>query len=227
MQHKIADDGEILLKGPFVFKGYFKNPEATAEAIVDDWLHTGDIGEIDSDGFLRITDRKKHLIITAGGKNIAPANIEKAIKTESALISQVHAHGDRRPYVSAMIAPSPIETLAFGVQRGLVTEAELEEHTQVLLANPYARPAALNTAMAKVIDDDAFVKNISDAVRRGNEQLVRVAQVRRFILLERDFSQEEGEMTPTMKVRRRAIEQKFAARFDAIYSDPAASVNVG
>ena len=115
---RIAEDGEILVKGPWVFRGYYKQEEATAETIKDEWLHTGDIGEIDADGYLRITDRKKHLIITAGGKNIAPANIERAIKGEDPLISQVHAHGDRRNFVSALIAPSPIETLEWGLERG-------------------------------------------------------------------------------------------------------------
>ena len=136
IEQKIAEDGEVLLRGPYVFKGYFKNEEATSTTIVDGWLHTGDIGKVDADGYLSITDRKKHLIITAGGKNLAPANIENAIKNQSPLISQVHAHGDKRPYVSALVAPSPIETLELGVELGLVTGAELTERTQELMNNP-------------------------------------------------------------------------------------------
>jgi long-chain acyl-CoA synthetase len=125
LEAKVADDGEILLRGPWVFQGYLKSPEATAEALANGWLHTGDIGTVDAEGYLRITDRKKHLIITAGGKNLAPANIENAIKCEDPLVSQVYAHGDRRAYVVALVAPSPLETLAWGEERGLVTKDEV------------------------------------------------------------------------------------------------------
>ena len=141
---RIADDGEILLRGPFVFKGYYKNEAATAETIVDGWLHSGDVGELDDEGFLRITDRKKHLIITAGGKNVAPANIERAIKTKSPLISQVHAHGDRRNYVSALIAPSPLETLEWGAERGRCSSATRSRRRRASSRrDPTARSAAL------------------------------------------------------------------------------------
>ncbi|MEZ4454899.1 MAG: long-chain fatty acid--CoA ligase, partial [Nannocystaceae bacterium] len=108
---RIADDGEILIRGPVVFKGYFKDPEASARAVIDGWLHTGDVGVVDADGYLTLKDRKKHLIITAGGKNLAPANLEGALKPQDPLISHVHAHGDRRPYVVAIVACSPLETL--------------------------------------------------------------------------------------------------------------------
>jgi long-chain acyl-CoA synthetase len=149
-EHRIADDGEVLVRGPIVFKGYFKNEAATRETVIDGWLHTGDIGSIDGDGFLRITDRKKHLIITAGGKNLSPANIENAIKTQDPLISQVHAHGDRRSFVSAVLAPSPIETLELGAARGVVSRSELEELSRELLANPSWRPHPVEGAMARV-----------------------------------------------------------------------------
>ena len=219
MEQKIADDGEILLRGPFVFKGYFKNPEATAETVVDDWLHTGDIGSIDADGYLRITDRKKHLIITAGGKNLAPANIENAIKNQSPLISQVHAHGDKRSYVSALLAPSPIETLELGLSLGLVTEAELAERTNELMENPSGRSEALGKALAKVVVHEAYIREARDAVRQGNEHLANVEKVRRFTILDRDFSQENGELTPTMKLKRKAIENKCAELFDRVYDE--------
>lgn len=221
MEHKIAEDGEILLRGPYVFQGYFKNEEATASTIIDGWLHTGDIGSIDADGFLKITDRKKHLIITAGGKNLAPANIENAIKNQSPLISQVHAHGDKRPYVSALIAPSPIETLAFGVERDLVTQSELEERTRELMDNPSGRSEALNAAVRKVVDHPDFVERAREAVRAGNAHLAHVEQVRRFTILDRDFSQEHGELTPTMKLKRKVLETKFAELFDKVYDDDA------
>ncbi len=216
---RIADDGEVLLKAPSIFRGYFKNEAATAEAVQDGWLHTGDVGRLDEHGYLKITDRKKHLIITAGGKNLAPANIEKAIKSEDPLISQVHAHGDRRPYVSALIAPAPIETLEWGVDRGLVAREELAERQRELMENPAGRSEALNRAMAEVVGHPDFQSRIRAAVRRGNEHLARVERVRRFIVLDRDFSQEEGELTPTLKLKRKAVEAKFSELFDRIYVD--------
>lgn len=221
MEHRIAADGEVLVRGPFVFQGYLKNEAASRETIVDGWLHTGDIGEIDEQGFLRITDRKKHLIVTAGGKNVAPANIERAIKEKSPLISQVHAHGDRRPYVVALLAPSPIETLEWGVQNGLVTREELEERTRELMANPSGRSEALNQAMARVAAVIRFQELFVEPVRSGNRELARVERVRRFVVLDRDFSQESGELTPTLKTKRKAIEEMYAETFERIYDDPA------
>ncbi|MEM1179504.1 MAG: hypothetical protein AAGM22_14245 [Acidobacteriota bacterium] len=208
------------MRGPMVFKGYLKTPEATASTVVDGWLHTGDIGVLDEEGFLRITDRKKHLIITAGGKNVAPANIERAVKNQSPLISQVHAHGDRRPYVCALIAPSPVETLEWGQENGLLDAAAVEQLTTELMANPSARSDALNAAMATVTADRRFQELFREPVCRGNEQLARVEKVRRFFLLDRDFSIEGGEMTPTMKMKRKAIETKYADRFNSVYADP-------
>ena len=115
---KIAEDGEILVKGPNVFQGYHKNPEATAETIVDGWLHTGDIGEIDSEGFIKITGRKKDIIITAGGKNITPANLEAEIK-QHPLVSQCVVVGDRRPYLVALVTLDPEEAVAYAKEHGL------------------------------------------------------------------------------------------------------------
>lgn len=220
MECRIADDREVLVRGPFVFQGYYKNEEATAGCLKDGWLHTGDIGEIDAQGFLKITDRKKHLIITAGGKNLAPANIEKAIREESPYISQVHAHGDRRPYVVALIAPSPIETLQLGVDLGLVTRDELERRTAELLAAPTSRSAALEADIKKVTAHHELVTRLLEAVRRGNQKLAQVEQVRRFAILDRDFSQERGELTPTMKLRRKEIESLHLATLDRLYEDP-------
>ena len=226
MEHKVAEDGEILLRGPFVFKGYFKNPQATEETIINGWLHTGDIGTEDVEGFLRITDRKKHLIITSGGKNIAPANIERAIKNQTPLISGVHAHGDRRPYVSALIAPSPLETLEWGAEHDVLPKAEMEARKNELLANPSARTPQLNAAMAKVVADARFRQAFVEPVRRGNRDLARVEQVRRFVLLDRDFSQEEGELTPTMKLKRKTVETKFSQLFDRMYDEPGFAIEV-
>jgi long-chain acyl-CoA synthetase len=219
LEQKIADDGEVLIRGPYVFMGYFKEEEATASTIVDGWLHTGDVGSIDRDGYLKITDRKKHLIITAGGKNLSPANIENAIKTQDPLISQVHAHGDQRPFVSAVIAPSPIETLEFGAERGLIEKSEVGERTKELMANPSGRSDALNAATAKVVTHPEYRARIREAVQRGNKDLSQVEKVKRFTILERDFSQEHGELTPTMKLKRKAVEQKFQELLDRVYDE--------
>ena len=226
IQVKIAEDGEILFRGATVFKGYYKNPEATNETIRNGWLHSGDIGVEDEDGFLRITDRKKHIIITAGGKNVAPANIERAVKSQSPLISHVHAHGDRRNYISAIIAPSPIETLEWGVARGLVESSQFEILRDVLLANPAARTDALNNAMAAVVAHPEFALEFVEPVRQGNRRLAQVERIRKFVVLPRDFSQEIGEMTPTMKLKRKTVEGANAQLFDRIYSDPSFAVDV-
>lgn len=218
-EHRLAEDGEILVRGPWVFKGYFKNEAATADTIRDGWLHTGDVGSIDTDGYVRITDRKKHLIITAGGKNLAPGNIEAALKGQDPLISQVVAHGDGRPYVSAILAPSPLETLEWGAQRNLVTAAELAARTQELMNNPSGRTEALNRAMAQVVAHPDFQRRFREAVQRGNQQLAHVEQVRRFILLDRDLSQEHGELTPSMKVKRKEVERQYADLLNRLYSD--------
>ncbi len=219
LEQRIASDGEVLVRGPFVFQGYFKDPDATARAVVDGWLHTGDIGVLDDDGYLRITDRKKHLIITAGGKNLTPANIEQAIKAVDPLVSHVHAHGDKRPYISALIVPSPMETLDFGLARGLVTEAEVEARTAELMANPAGRTEALARAMAPVTRHPEFVERVRAAVNKGNVALSQVEKVKRFTITERDFSQEGGELTPTMKVKRKAVEAAYAETFRRIYEE--------
>jgi long-chain acyl-CoA synthetase len=219
MEHKIADDGEVLVRGPWLFKGYFKDAKATAATVVDGWLHTGDIGTIDLDGYLRITDRKKHMIITGGGKSIAPATVENAIKNQDPLISQVHAHGDKRPYVSALIAPSPMETLELGAERELISSEQMSELADELVRKPSARSEALNAAMAKVVNHPDFMERIKAAVRAGNASLARVEWVKRFVVLDRDFSQKHGELTPTMKVKRKVVEAKHAGLFDRIYSE--------
>ncbi len=235
MQCTIAEDGEVLMRGPWVFKGYFKDEAATAQILTPSsdadghggpWLHTGDIGTMDADGYLRITDRKKHLIITSGGKNLAPANIEAAIKSADPLISHVLACGDNRPYVTALVVPSPLETLEWGAERGLVSKTDLDARTRELLANPAARSEALNRSMAAVVQHPEFGKRMIDAVRRGNEHLAHVETIRRFILLDRDLSQEQGELTPTMKVKRRELLIRYAERFNQLYDDESVGFSV-
>ena len=190
----IAEDGEILMRGPHVFMGYSKDSEATA-AVLDDegWLHTGDIGELDTDGYLKITDRKKELLITSGGKNISPQNIEALLKAIPA-VSQAAAIGDGRNYVSALLTLDPDRW-----QR---------------IAKTIGSPAS---TIAEAAVDRAFHDYIERHVKRVNERLSHVEAIKRFRILERDFSIEGGELTPTMKLKRRIIEKHFAADIEALY----------
>jgi len=189
---KIAEDGEILVKGPNIFQGYYKTPEATAETLVDGWLHTGDIGEIDSEGYIKITGRKKDIIITAGGKNITPANLEAEIK-QHPLVSQCVVIGDRRPYLVALVTLDPEEAAAFAKEHGLPADPE------ALASNDQIR-AALEAHLEKV-----------------NSKFARVEQVKKIEILPHDLSQEGGELTPTMKVKRNIVTDKYAGEIDALY----------
>jgi len=189
---RIADDGEILVKGPNVFQGYYKNEGATRETLVDGWLHTGDIGEIDADGYLKITGRKKDIIITAGGKNITPANLEAEIK-QHPLVSQCVVIGDRRPYLVALVTLDPEEATKYASEHGLEGD-----------------PQALS--------DNAEVRaSISAHIEEINRKFARVEQVKKFEILPRDLSQEGGELTPTMKVKRNVVADKYASEVDALY----------
>jgi long-chain acyl-CoA synthetase len=176
---RLDTDGEILVRSETIFSGYYKDPEATAAAFTDDgWFRTGDVGEIDEDGWVKITDRKKDLIITAGGKNIAPQNLENALKA-SRFISQALVVGDRRPYVTALITLDDAEVDASGR------------------------------------DPQELVQEIVDDVNRDR---VRVEQIKRFTILPRDFSQEEGEVTPTLKLRRKIVHEHFAEQIEQLYA---------
>jgi long-chain acyl-CoA synthetase len=190
---KIAEDGEILVKGPNVFQGYYKNDEATRETIVDGWLHTGDLGAIDPDGFIRITGRKKDIIITAGGKNITPANLENEIK-QHPLVSQCVVVGDRRPYLVALVTLDPEEVVAYAKEHGL------PEDPAQLAANGDIR-AAIEAHLAKI-----------------NEKFARVEQVKKIAILPQDLSQESGELTPTMKVKRAVVADKHQGEIEKLYA---------
>ena len=192
IEARIAGDGEILVRGEVVFAGYHRDDEATAATVVDGWLHTGDIGELDADGYLRITDRKKDLIITAGGKNIAPGPIESALKHHP-LVSNAVVIGDRRPFVSALLTLDPAEAAAFAAPRGLPADAA------VLARDPQVLEA---------------VQRQVDAVNAG---LSGVEQVRRWRLLDRDFAVGE-ELTPTLKVRRAVVAERWAAEIESNYA---------
>src|SRR4051812_31760087 len=191
---KIGDDGEILLKGPNIFAGYYKNEEASREALADGWLHTGDLGYVDEDGFLFITGRKKDIIITAGGKNITPANLENGLK-QSRWISQAVVVGDRRPYLVALITLDPEELAALAEQLGVEPDAE---------------------AMAK---SDGVRAEIQKTVDEVNSKVGPVEQIKRFRILPADLSQETGELTPTLKVKRNVVHDKFATAIDEIYAE--------
>jgi long-chain acyl-CoA synthetase len=192
-QVKIANDGEILVKGPNVFQGYYKNEEATRETIVDGWLHTGDIGEIDGDGFITITGRKKDIIITAGGKNITPANLENEIK-QHPLVSQCVVVGDRKPYLVALVTLDPEDAVAYAKEHGL------PEDPEQLAAN---------------LD---VLKAIEDHVAKINEKFARVEQVKKVAILPRDLSQETGELTPTLKVKRAVVASKHEDEIEKLYA---------
>jgi long-chain acyl-CoA synthetase len=190
---RIAEDGEILVKGPNVFQGYYKNEEATRETIVDGWLHTGDLGEIDEDGFIKITGRKKDIIITAGGKNITPANLENEIK-QHPLVSQCVVVGDRRPYLVALVTLDPEEAVAYARENGLPANPE-----------ELAKSPAIREAL------EAHVEKI-------NQKFARVEQVKKIAILGRDLSQEGGELTPTMKVKRAVVADKHQNEIEALYA---------
>ena len=190
---RIASDGEVLMHGPHVFSGYFKDPGATSEALEPDgWLHTGDLGSID-DGYLSITGRKKDLIITSSGKNIAPSNIENALK-ESRWISEAVVYGDARPYLVALISLDPDE------------------------ARVLAERAGVEPEIASMADDPRVRAEIQHEVDAANRRFARIEQVKRFRILDHDLSQAAGELTPTLKVKRRAVYEKYAAEIEELYT---------
>jgi long-chain acyl-CoA synthetase len=191
---RIAEDGEILLRGPNIFRGYWRNDEATREVLDDEgWLHTGDLGAVDDDGFLSITGRKKDIIITAGGKNLTPANIENDLK-QSPFISQAVMYGDRRPYPVALVTLDPEEIGPWARERGLPED-----------------PAALS-------EEPQMIELVQSALDEANKKYAQVEQVKRFAILDHDLSQETGELTPTMKVKRNVVYENYADVFDSLYA---------
>ncbi len=192
---KLGDDGEVLVRGPNVFMGYFKDPETTAATLKDGWLHSGDLGAFDERGFLKITGRKKDIIITAGGKNITPINIEEALKSHD-LVGEAVLIGDRRPYLVALITLSPEGLERFARERG-VDPAELA---------------------AKAHLDGKVRDAVSAVVDEVNSHLARAETIKRFAVLPRAFSIDGGELTPTMKVKRAAVHRLWADEIDALYA---------
>ncbi|MGH9037950.1 MAG: AMP-dependent synthetase/ligase, partial [Acidimicrobiia bacterium] len=188
---KIAGDGEILVRGRNVFAGYYKDPDATAEALEDGWLHSGDLGEFDADGFLTITGRKKDITITAGGKNVAPALIEGGLKNHP-LVSEAVVIGDRRKYLTVLLALDAEAAGRFMADRGLS-----------------GRPG----------DNDAVKAEVEKALDAVNTELARVEQVKKFTILARELSMAEGELTPTLKVKRNVVHDHFTAEIEAMYAE--------
>ena len=219
VEDRIADDGEILIRSKVVFQGYYKNPEATAETIIDGWLHTGDIGKKDEDGCVHILDRKKHIIITAGGKNLTPANIENEIKASDPMISQAHAHGDKRKYLVALVTVGAPEAVEWARQQKTINDAAADKHMKDLTENPLGRSAELQGLLEQVAQDPEVKQRIVSSVKRANEGLSRVEAIKKIHILGREFSVEEDELTPTLKLKRKNIEAKFMETFDQLYDD--------
>jgi long-chain acyl-CoA synthetase len=190
----IAPDGEVLMRGPHVFAGYFKNDEATRETFTEDgWLQSGDLGSIDDDGFLRITGRKKDLIITSSGKNISAANLETALR-EIRWVSQAVVYGDNRSYLVALLTLDQDEAPALAARLGVPPDP------------------------ASMAGDPRVHAALAQEVEYVNERFARIEQVKRFTVLDRDLTQEDGELTPTMKVKRAVVYREYADAFDALYA---------
>lgn len=191
---KLAEDGELLVRGPNVTKGYYKDPELTAETFdKDGWLHSGDVCEIDEDGYLKVVDRKKEIIITAGGKNIAPSNLENALK-EHPLIGQAAVIGDRRPFVSALIVLDPEIAPGWAQSNG-----------------------AKGSSVQELAEDPVIHEEISRAVEEANKRFSNVEQIKKFKILGAEWTAESDELTPTLKLKRRVIDEKYAGEIDEMY----------
>ncbi len=191
---KLDEDGELLIRSETVFQGYYKEPEATAEVLsADGWLRSGDIAEIDADGFITITDRKKDIIVTAGGKNVAPQNLENDLKT-SKFVSQAMVVGDRQPYIAALITLDPESVPAWAAERSMSTDME------TLAASAEVRE---------------LIQGVVDGV---NAERSRYEQLKRFVILPRDFTMEDDELTPTLKLKRRVVAQHFASELEDLYA---------
>jgi long-chain acyl-CoA synthetase len=190
---RIAEDGEIMVKGGGVMKEYYKNPAATAEVFRDGWFLTGDIGEIDADGYVRITDRKKDIIVTAGGKNVAPQNLENALKSDP-LISQAMVHGDQRRFLSALVTLNEENARKWAADNGVPEGAALHR-------------------------DPRVVARVQETIDALNASQASYAGIKKFAILEKDFSQETGELTPTLKVKRKFTSQKYKRILDGFYEE--------
>jgi len=191
---RIAEDGEILLKGAVVFGAYWNNPAATAESLEDGWFHTGDIGELDAEGFLKITGRKKEIIVTAGGKNVAPSGLEDSIRANP-LISQAMVVGDQRPFIGALVT--------------------IDEEFFPTWKSQHGKPEA--ASVADLATDEQLRADVQAAVDHANAAVSQAEGIKKFSILPHDFSEESGEMTPSLKVKRNVVGKNYAADIEALY----------
>ncbi len=189
---RIAEDGEILVRGDMLMKGYWRDPETTAATIVDGWLHTGDIGVIHPDGYIEITDRKKDIIVNSGGDNISPARLESKLTLERE-IQQALVYGDKRPYLVAVVVPDPDFVEAWATENGRTANIEA------------------------LCDDEGFRKAVGQAVDRVNGDLAQIEKIRRFVVAREPFTTENGMMTPTLKIRRHKIRENYWEKLDGLY----------
>ena len=189
---RIGDDGEVLIRGANIFRGYHHNADASFGAVVDGWLHTGDLGSLDDDGYLTISGRKKDIIITAGGKNLTPANLENELK-QSRFVSHAVMHGDRRPYPVMLVTLDEEAIGEWALRRG--------------------RPADL----ASLSRDEEVRALVQAELDRANAHYAPVEQVKRFLILDHDLTQEGGELTPTLKVKRNVVNERYGELLDSLY----------
>ena len=208
---KISKDGEILLKGKHVMKGYYKNPEATNETLVDGWLHTGDVGKIDSDGYLSITGRKKEIYVSSGGKNIAPLVIEETMKSIP-IVSQCFLVGDGRKYCSAL----------FTLDVGVVLRDKLNVESHLIPKDPSEQLKMVNEKghdLSDFTDDKEIYSEIDSAVKELNDRFSNPEQLKKFSILPRDFTIDDGELTPTLKIRRKQISENWSSVIESMYTE--------
>ena len=191
---RIAEDGEVLLKGDVVFGRYYNNPEASAEALTDGWFHTGDLGELDAEGFLKITGRKKEIIVTAGGKNVAPSGLEDTIKA-APLVSQVMVVGDQRPFIAALVT--------------------IDEEYFPAWKSQHGKPEA--ATVSELVEDADLRAEIQAAVDEANKQVSHAESIKKFTVLANDFTEAGGEITPSLKLKRNVVNKNYASDIEALY----------
>jgi len=208
---KVADDGELLVKGDHIMKGYYNNPEATSKEIINEWFHTGDVGEIDDNGFVSITGRKKEIYVSSAGKNIAPLVIEETMKSIP-LISQCFLVGDNYKFCSAL----------FTLDVGVILRDKVNIDTAKIPKDPALQIKMLEENSFKLsdfTDNKEIFSEVEKEVQRLNDEFSNPEQIKKFIILPRDFTIDDGELTPTLKIRRKQINENWSAEINSMYSE--------